>query len=131
MLRAALLAAALASLRATRLAHLFRTITAPDEIRDVQHDANPAGPTERRCEEAMHLSQRHGGAGWTHPRLVAPAASTGRVMDVLYLLRRLEDVSPLVPPPSEWATSGVPLLEERNAWPRMGGVAPRAPPVEW
>ena len=99
-------------------AHLFRTVTAtaPDEIRDVQHDANPAGPTERRCEEAMHLSQRHGGAGWTHPRLVAPAASTGRVMDVLYLLRRLEDVSPLVPPPSEWATSGVPLLEEAIAF---------------
>ena len=64
----------------------------------------------------MHLSQRHGGADWTHPRLVAPAASTGRVMDVLYLLRRLEDVSPLVPPPSEWATSGVPLLEEAIAF---------------
>ena len=82
-------------------AQLFRTLTAtsPSEIRDVQHDANPAGPTERRCEEAMHLSQRNGGFGWAHPRLIAPAASTGRVLDVLYLLRRLEDVSPLVPPP--------------------------------
>ena len=99
-------------------ARLFRTLTAtsPSEIRDVQHDANPAGPTERRCEEAMHLSQRNGGFGWAHPRLIAPAASTGRVLDVLYLLRRLDDVSPLVPPPSEWATSGVPMLAEAIAF---------------
>ena len=88
----------------------------PPKIRDVQHDANPAGPTERRCEEAMHLSQRNGGFGWAHPRLIAPAASTGRVLDVLYLLRRLEDVSPLVPPPSEWATSDVPMLAEAIAF---------------
>ena len=99
-------------------ARLFRTLTAtsPSEIRDVQHDANLAGPTERRCEEAMHLSQRNGGCGWAHPRLIAPAASTGRVLDVLYLLRRLEDVSPLVPPPSGWATSGVPMLAEAIAF---------------
>ena len=99
-------------------AQLFRTLTAtsPSEIRDVQHDANPAGPTERRCEEAMHLSQRNGGFGWAHPRLIAPAASTGRVLDVLYLLRRLEDVSPLVPPPNEWAASGVPMLAEAIAF---------------
>ena len=43
---------------------------------------------------------------------VAPAASTGRVLDVLYLMRRLWVVSPMVPPPSAWATSGVPLLRE-------------------
>ena len=49
-------------------------------------------------------------------RLIAPAASTGRVLDVLYLLRRLEDVSPLMPPPSEWATSGVPMLAEAIAF---------------
>ena len=93
-------------------ARLFRRITATDsaEIRDVQHDANPAGPTTRRCEELMHLSQKHGGFGWSHPRLVAPAASTGRVLDVLYLMRRLADVSPMVPPPSAWATSGIPML---------------------
>ena len=99
-------------------ARLFRTLTAtsPSEIRDVQHDANLAGPTERRCEEAMHLSQKNGGCGWAHPRLIAPAASTGRVLDVLYLLRRLEDVSPLVPPPSGWATSGVPMLAEAIAF---------------
>jgi len=47
----------------------------------------------------MHLSQKNGGFGWAHPRLIAPAASTGRVLDVLYLMRRLEDVSPLLPPP--------------------------------
>ena len=64
----------------------------------------------------MHLSQRNGGFGWAHPRLIAPAASTGRVLDVLYLLRRLEDVSPLMPPPSEWATSGVPMLAEAIAF---------------
>ena len=57
-------------------AQLFRGITAtdPTEIRDVQHDANPAGPTERRCEELMHLSQKHGGFGWAHPRLVKSGA---------------------------------------------------------
>ena len=64
----------------------------------------------------MHLSQRNGGFGWAHPRLIAPAASTGRVLDVLYLLRRLEDVSPLVPPPNEWAASGVPMLAEAIAF---------------
>ena len=62
-------------------ARLFRAITktSPEEIRDVQHDANPDGPTPRRCEEAMHLSQRHGGMGWSHPRLNSAGASSGRV----------------------------------------------------
>ena len=52
----------------------------------------------------------------TPAQLIAPAASTGRVLDVLYLMRRLEDVSPLVPPPSGWATSGVPMLAEAIAF---------------
>ena len=89
-------------------ARLFRTITRTslEEIRDVQHDANPNGPKTRRCEEAMHLSQRHGGVGWAHPRLIAAGASSGRVVDTIYLIRRSEDVSALVPSPERWATSG-------------------------
>ena len=78
----------------------------------MQHDANPDGPTTRRCEEAMHLSQRHGGVGWAHPRIIAAGASSGRVADTIYLIRRSEDVSALVPTPEHWATSGIPMLKE-------------------
>ena len=78
----------------------------------MQHDANPDGPTPRRCEEAMHLSQRHGGVGWSHPRLNAAGASSGRVADVIYLIRRSEDVSTLVPAPEHWLTSDIPVLVE-------------------
>jgi hypothetical protein len=95
-------------------ARLFRAITktSPEEIRDVQHDANTDGPTPRRCEEAMHLSQRHGGVGWSHPRLNAAGASSGRVVDVIYLIRRSEDVSALVPSPEHWLASDIPVLVE-------------------
>ena len=95
-------------------ARLYRAITAtsPDEIRDIQHDANPNGPTERRCEVAMHLALKHGGAGWAHPRLHAAGAHAGCRVDCIYLLRRLEDVSPYVPPPDQWIASGIPLLAE-------------------
>ena len=60
----------------------------------------------------MHLSQRHGGVGWSHPRLNAAGASSGRVADVIYLIRRSEDVSTLVPAPEHWLTSDIPVLVE-------------------
>jgi hypothetical protein len=60
----------------------------------------------------MHLSQRHGGVGWSHPRLIAAGASSGRVADVIYLIRRSEDVSALVPAPEHWLTSDIPALVE-------------------
>ncbi|EOD06926.1 hypothetical protein EMIHUDRAFT_218635 [Emiliania huxleyi CCMP1516] len=85
-------------------------------------EAHPARATFAPSASFARLASPSccGGGGWlgrwAHPRLIAPAASTGRVLDVLYLLRRLEDVSPLVPPPNEWAASGVPMLEEAIAF---------------
>ena len=42
----------------------------------------------------------------------AAGASSGRVADTIYLIRRSEDVSTLVPAPEHWATSGIPMLKE-------------------
>jgi hypothetical protein len=84
-------------------AALLRVITATDPhlIRDVQFDAATSEPHERRCEEAAHLSLSRGGFGYTHPTLVAAGASAGRVVDVLYILRRVPSVSALVPTPDQ------------------------------
>jgi hypothetical protein len=44
--------------------------------------------------------------------LKAPEAHAGKVIDVLPLLKSMPDVAPLIPHPSLWARSGLPILSE-------------------
>ena len=93
---------------------LFRAITKTSDtyIRDVHMDAASDPPSDRRCEEAMHLAVSRGGFGWSHPSLIAAGASAARVLDTLYIVRRIPSVSALVPSADQWAVSGIPMLSE-------------------
>ena len=61
-----------------------------------------------RAREAMGTPSDCTAPSTSHNR----GASTGHRCRGKVAFRRLRDVSPMVPPPSAWAASGVPMLRE-------------------